>query len=145
MRKKWRLRHKTNRGKREFPRDKRRAADIFRALLRPYGLAVRTPPFHGGSPGSIPGRVAIFSFAFNPLITSILRGFVLAYSIRFLTLCQHFANINGMKFTAIETSSGKVHKGTLGSVTVKIYEHARKISRRGKRPGTRTNFQVVDN
>ena len=59
MRKKWRLRHKTNRGKREFPRDKRRAADIFRALLRPYGLAVRTPPFHGGSPGSIPGRVAI--------------------------------------------------------------------------------------
>jgi hypothetical protein len=27
-------------------------------LLRPYGLAVRTPPFHGGSPGSIPGRVA---------------------------------------------------------------------------------------
>ena len=25
---------------------------------RPYGLAVRTPPFHGGSPGSIPVRVA---------------------------------------------------------------------------------------
>ena len=50
-----------------------------------------------------------------------------------------------MKFTAIETSSGKVHKGTLGNVTVKIYEHARKFSRRGKRPGTRTIFQVVDN
>ena len=50
-----------------------------------------------------------------------------------------------MKFTAIETSSGKVHKGTLGNVTVKIYEHARKIFRRGKRPGKRTVFQVVDN
>jgi hypothetical protein len=34
-------------------------AIIFCALQRPYGLAVRTPPFHGGSPGSIPGRVAI--------------------------------------------------------------------------------------
>ena len=70
---------------------------------------------------------------------------MLADSIRILTTCQHFANINGMKFTAIETSSGKVHEGTLGSVTVKIYEHARKISRRGKRPGKRKVFQVVDN
>ena len=34
---------------------------IFPALLRPYGLAVRTPPFHGGSPGSIPCRVANIS------------------------------------------------------------------------------------
>ena len=50
-----------------------------------------------------------------------------------------------MKYTTIETKSGKVHKGTLGSVSVKIYEHARKFSRRGKRPGTRTVFQVVDN
>jgi integrase len=50
-----------------------------------------------------------------------------------------------MKFTAIETSSGKVHKGTLGNVTVKIYEHARKFSRPGKRPGKRKVFQVVDN
>ena len=74
-----------------------------------------------------------------------LRGFVLADSIRILTTCQHFANINGMKFTAIETSSGKVHKGTLGNVTLKIYEHARKFSRPGKRPGKRTVFQVVDN
>ncbi len=23
----------------------------------PYGQAVKTPPFHGGNPGSIPGRV----------------------------------------------------------------------------------------
>ena len=50
-----------------------------------------------------------------------------------------------MKFADIETISGKVHKGTLGNVTVKISEHARKISRRGKRPGRRTIFQVVDN
>ena len=41
-------------------RDKGRVKPIFRLLRRPYGLAVRTPPFHGGSPGSIPGRVAIF-------------------------------------------------------------------------------------
>ena len=32
----------------------------FFALERPYRLAVRTPPFHGGSRGSIPLRVAIF-------------------------------------------------------------------------------------
>ena len=50
-----------------------------------------------------------------------------------------------MKFTAIETSSGKVHTVTLGSITVKIYEHARPVSRSGKRPGTRSVFQVVDN
>ena len=25
----------------------------------PYGQAVKTPPFHGGNPGSIPGRVTI--------------------------------------------------------------------------------------
>ncbi len=34
---------------------------IFRKQFpRPYRLAVRTPPFHGGSRGSIPLRVAIF-------------------------------------------------------------------------------------
>jgi hypothetical protein len=34
-------------------------ARIFRAPgLRPYRLAVRTPPFHGGGTGSIPVRVA---------------------------------------------------------------------------------------
>ena len=32
----------------------------FFALERPYRLAVRTPPFHGGGTGSIPVRVAIF-------------------------------------------------------------------------------------
>src|SRR5439155_19581293 len=32
------------------------------ALGRPYRLAVRTPPFHGGSRGSIPLRVANFDF-----------------------------------------------------------------------------------
>ncbi len=26
-------------------------------FFRPYGQAVKTPPFHGGNPGSIPGRV----------------------------------------------------------------------------------------
>lgn len=50
-----------------------------------------------------------------------------------------------MKFTANETSSGTLHTGTLGSVTVKIYEHARPVARVGKRPATRTVFQVVDN
>lgn len=50
-----------------------------------------------------------------------------------------------MKFTAIATSSGKLHTGTLGNVTAKIYEHARPVSRPGKRPGKRTVFQVVDN
>ncbi|HEY5040651.1 MAG TPA: hypothetical protein VIK53_01470 [Verrucomicrobiae bacterium] len=50
-----------------------------------------------------------------------------------------------MKFTAIATRSGNLHKGTLGSVTIKIYEHSRKVSRSGKRPGERTVFQVVDN
>lgn len=34
-------------------------------LRRPYRLAVRTPPFHGGSSGSIPDRVAIFSLHQN--------------------------------------------------------------------------------
>ena len=28
-------------------------------LKWPYGQAVKTPPFHGGNPGSIPGRVTI--------------------------------------------------------------------------------------
>jgi hypothetical protein len=56
------------RGKREIPRDNSGAADTLTGLLRPYGLAVRTPPFHGGSPGSIPGRVAnnFFSPIKNP-------------------------------------------------------------------------------
>lgn len=50
-----------------------------------------------------------------------------------------------MKFTSIATGSGTVHEGTLGNVAVKIYEHARTFKRPGKRPGTRTVFQVVDN
>ena len=33
------------------------------ALARPYRLAVRTPPFHGGSTGSIPVRVANLDFS----------------------------------------------------------------------------------
>ena len=49
----------------EFSRDKSETPDILDGLLRPYGLAVRTPPFHGGSPGSIPGRVAIIDFVFS--------------------------------------------------------------------------------
>ena len=48
-----------------FFRDKAPLRPIFAILLRPYGLAVRTPPFHGGSPGSIPGRVAIPSHRQN--------------------------------------------------------------------------------
>ena len=28
-------------------------------VIWPYGQAVKTPPFHGGNPGSIPGRVTI--------------------------------------------------------------------------------------
>src|ERR1700733_7706318 len=46
------------RSKREFLRDKEKSSSMISRSLRPYGLAVRTPPFHGGSPGSIPGRVA---------------------------------------------------------------------------------------
>ena len=49
-----------------------------------------------------------------------------------------------MKFATFETESGKVHKGMFGSVTMKIYEHARPISRQGENPGERTVFQVVD-
>ena len=49
---------------------------IFDPLLRPYGLAVRTPPFHGGSPGSIPGRVAIQSSRGNFLVSSIESRYI---------------------------------------------------------------------
>src|SRR5690606_21420449 len=34
---------------------------VERVLLRPYRLAVRTPPSQGGNPGSIPGRVILRS------------------------------------------------------------------------------------
>ncbi len=30
------------------------------ATIWPRGQAVKTPPFHGGNPGSIPGGVTIF-------------------------------------------------------------------------------------
>ena len=30
-------------------------------VLWPYGQAVKTPPFHGGNPGSIPGRVTKYA------------------------------------------------------------------------------------
>jgi len=50
-----------------------------------------------------------------------------------------------MKFDTFKTTAGKIHKGTLGSVTMKIYEYARPISRQGENPGERTIFQVVDN
>ena len=50
-----------------------------------------------------------------------------------------------MKFNAIVTEKGKVHTGTLGSVTIKIYEHARTVASPGKDLGRRTVFQVVDN
>jgi integrase len=53
-----------------------------------------------------------------------------------------FADTIAMKFNERKTESGKVHEGTLGNVTVKIYERTRKISKRGKR--TRTLFEVVD-
>ena len=32
-----------------------RTSPVF--LIRPHGQAVKTPPFHGGNPGSIPGGV----------------------------------------------------------------------------------------
>jgi integrase len=59
-----------------------------------------------------------------------------------LDICRQFADTFGMKFDSRKTGSGKVHEGILGNVTVKIYERARKISKRGKR--TRTLFEVVD-
>jgi hypothetical protein len=46
--------------------------------LRPYRLAVRTPPFHGGGTGSIPVRVAKLCFSFsdgcNPLKTGLIAS-----------------------------------------------------------------------
>ena len=42
-----------------YLRDSRRFVAIFGDVNRPYRLAVRTPPFHGGGTGSIPVRVAI--------------------------------------------------------------------------------------
>ncbi|SHD77713.1 protein of unknown function [[Clostridium] ultunense Esp] len=36
----------------------RRGATI---IIWPYGQAVKTPPFHGGNPGSSPGRVTIMT------------------------------------------------------------------------------------
>jgi integrase len=59
-----------------------------------------------------------------------------------LDICRHFADTFAMKFTERKTESGKVHEGTFGNVTMKIYERTRRISRRGKR--TRTLFEVVD-
>ena len=46
--------------------------------LRPYGLAVRTPPFHGGSPGSIPGRVAILNTSISHCKNKRNQSFALA-------------------------------------------------------------------
>jgi hypothetical protein len=40
----------------------------FVALERPYRLAVRTPPFHGGGTGSIPVRVAILFSLTKPRV-----------------------------------------------------------------------------
>ncbi len=34
-------------------------------FFRPYGQAVKTPPFHGGNPGSIPGRVTKGNIRFS--------------------------------------------------------------------------------
>ena len=46
-----------------YSRDRSADLRIFLAPGRPYRLAVRTPPFHGGGTGSIPVRVAtIFLF-----------------------------------------------------------------------------------
>jgi len=45
----------------------------FVALARPYRLAVRTPPFHGGGTGSIPVRVAIFTKSFG-VLTALIRS-----------------------------------------------------------------------
>src|SRR3954465_439267 len=42
-----------------------RACLYFQSLERPYRLAVRTPPFHGGGTGSIPVRVAILLRAWS--------------------------------------------------------------------------------
>ena len=45
----------------------------FARFERPYRLAVRTPPFHGGSTGSIPVRVAITLFS---LVAFVVAAFV---------------------------------------------------------------------
>ena len=40
-----------------------RFKSVRRYQLRPYGQAVKTPPFHGDNPGSSPGRVIFGSLA----------------------------------------------------------------------------------
>ena len=57
----------------------------FFALARPYRLAVRTPPFHGGGTGSIPVRVAIFQIVYvlrpiHQTRTGVFHSFCLARS-----------------------------------------------------------------
>src|SRR5882724_4933886 len=54
----------------------------FTARYRPYRLAVRTPPFHGGGTGSIPVRVAIWfskrskEVPARPMLLNAARRFV---------------------------------------------------------------------
>ena len=43
----------------------------------PYGQAVKTPPFHGGNPGSIPGRVT----SYRTVGISTSNGFLMSRNI----------------------------------------------------------------
>src|SRR5262245_24743028 len=52
-----------------------RSCVYFLALDRPYRLAVRTPPFHGGGTGSIPVRVAIFQIFLFLLFSYLVSDF----------------------------------------------------------------------
>jgi hypothetical protein len=64
----------------------------FLALERPYRLAVRTPPFHGGGTGSIPVRVAIF---FNCFLNARRRTTLQRFKLTFTALsgsCELSAN-----------------------------------------------------
>ena len=79
----------------KIPRDKFAANGIITGLSRPYGLAVRTPPFHGGSPGSIPGRVAILERTTSP---NKIKHFA-AFSIFIFAFKLTFYDI----FTTLET------------------------------------------
>jgi hypothetical protein len=39
--------------------ESQRFKSVRRYQIRPHGQAVKTPPFHGGNPGSSPGGVTI--------------------------------------------------------------------------------------
>ena len=69
----------------------------FFALERPYRLAVRTPPFHGGGTGSIPVRVAI-----PPIVLCGVNNFSVQRQVDFPRAAQALTGRNARRET-VET------------------------------------------